>query len=596
VINLAGRISQDIVAEVKRSADIVQIISRYISLKRAGRSFKALCPFHTEKTPSFIVNPERQFFHCFGCGKGGDVFTFVAEHERVDFPEAVRIVASAVGITIPEGWGRGGGASQQLKTRLYQLHRWAAAFFAKQLAQPSGQRARDYLAGRGFSPESLEAWGIGYAPEAWDALGQAARAAGFSDKELLASGLVVKRESGGHYDRFRNRIMFPIRDAQGRVIAFGGRTLGDEPAKYINSPETPLFSKSRCLYGLDMARDAIVAGRRVLVTEGYTDTIMSHQSGIRWAVATLGTALTPDHASLLRRYADTVLLLFDADRAGEAAVDRSLEVFANSDLVVKVPAIEQGSDPCDFLLDRGPEAFLERLEAAAELYDVKLEMAASRHDLATADGQARAVDECLEALAAMTNVAKADLLTEKIAKRFAVDRNAVRRRLAALRKRRRTARSTSGTQTTIEMDPIEHGILRAILAVNELVPAVLAKAGPEDFQDARARRIFEACVELYDREGEIDPAELSATLQDNELAGVVARIALSIEGGGNWEEWLQDCLARLAERKRAAELRRLQLARGPQGYDPQALAAILEHHRQRAAGGKEQQRRSDGLE
>ncbi len=591
MINLAGRISQDIVAEVKRSADIVEIISRYISLKRAGRNFKALCPFHTEKTPSFIVNPERQFFHCFGCGKGGDVFTFVAEHERVEFPEAVRIVAAAVGITIPEGWGSGGGAAQQLKTRLYQLHRWAAHFFAKQLAHPNGKRARDYLLGRGFSPESLEAWGIGYAPDAWDTLGKAARAAGFSDKELLASGLVIQRDSGGHYDRFRNRIMFPIRDTQGRVIAFGGRTLGDDTAKYINSPETPLFSKSRCLFGLDKARDAIVAGRRVLITEGYTDTIMCHQMGITWAVATLGTALTRDHASLLRRYADTVLLLFDADRAGEAAVDRSLEVFANSDLVVRVPSIEKGSDPCDFLLAHGAEAFLERLDGAAELYDVKLEMAASRHDLASADGRAKAVDECLEALAAMANVAKADLLTEKVAKRFGLDRGAVRARLATLRKKARRNRSTGSSQTTIELDPIEHGILRAILAANELVPSVLAQAGPEDFQDTRARRIFQACVELYDREGEIDIAELSATLQDSELAGIVARIALSIEGGGNWEEWLQDCLARLAERKRREELRRLRASiRSPQGFDREALAAILEHHRQRAARASDQDR------
>jgi DNA primase len=606
VSGLPGRISEDILAEVKRSADIVDIISRYVTVKKAGRSFKALCPFHTEKTPSFIVNPERQLFRCFGCGKAGDVFSFVAEHERVDFPEAVRIVASAVGISIPDNWGRKGAVPTELKTRLYELHTWATRFFAGQLAEaPGGEKAREYLAKRHFDKAILEDWGVGYAADSWDALLKAAQSAGYTEKELATSGLVVRREGGeGCYDRFRNRVVFPIRDVQGRAIAFGARTLGEDEVKYINSPETPLFSKGRCLYGLDKARNAVISGRRVMITEGYTDTLMCHQMGIPWAVATLGTALTRDHVALLRRYADTVVLLFDADKAGEAAADRSVEVFAgegdeavpgvrhdgaidqnlaavfDASLEVKVATTDAGSDPCDFLLSHGPEEFVRRVEAARDLFEVKLDLTCRKHNMASSDGRARAVDEALRVIAQIGNTAKADLLTEAIAKRVGADRDAVRRRLGALRKpARKTAGKPAGTKAP-EMDPVERGVLCSVLARGELVPCVLSRASLEDFQDTRVRRILEECVALYDREGEIDPAMLSAALQDGELAALVAQFSLSSQAGGNWEGMLQDCLDRLGARKQEAGYQRLKERAA--GVDAAALAAIQEHHRRRA--------------
>jgi len=583
---LAGRIAVDVLAEVKRSADITDIVSRYLNLKKSGKNFKALCPFHAEKTPSFVVHPDRQFFRCYGCGKTGDVFAFVAEHERVDFPEAVRIVASAVGISVPERWGRGSGASKELKTRLYKLHAWAARFFVRQLAEGArGAKAREYLAARHFDKETLEAWSIGFAPDSWEALGNAALSAGFTDNELKASGLVIPRESGeGYYDRFRNRIVFPIRDVQGRVIAYGARALGESEVKYLNSPETPLFSKGRGLYGLDKARDAIIKERRVIVTEGYTDTLMCHQKGITWAVATLGTALTRDHVGLLRRYADQVVLLFDADAAGEGAVDRSLEVFADADIDVRAATLEAGSDPCEFLLAHGAEAFLERIDAARDLFAVKLDLACRKHDMATTNGRARAIDEALRTVALVSDAAKADLLTEAIAKRVGVDRDAVRRRLSALRKARRSTTSQASREQPPALDPVEGGILAAVLRSSELVPCVLARASLEDFQDARVRRILEQCIDLYDREGDIDHAELTAALQDTELAGIVAEIATSSADEGNWEQWLQDCLDRLEQRKVGARLRQLreEASRSGTEYDREALAAIFEHHRRRA--------------
>ncbi|MFW6163845.1 MAG: DNA primase, partial [Planctomycetota bacterium] len=509
---MAGFIPQDVLSAVKDAADIADVVSRYLPLKKAGKNLKALCPFHTEKTPSFVVHPDRQFFRCYGCGKSGDVFTFVAEHERVEFPEAVRIVAHMVGIAVPDTTSGRGGPSKELKTRLYELHQWAARFFARQLAETdAGRAAREYLAARHFDNETVEAWGLGYAPDSWDALGKAATRAKFTDQELLSSGLVIARDSGqGYYDRFRNRLMFPIRDRQGRTIAFGARALGDSEVKYINSPKTPLFNKGRCFYGFDQARDAVADGGRVLIAEGYTDVLRCHQHGIEFAVATLGTALTGQHVRRLRHYADQVILVFDADAAGERAVDRSLEVFADADLEARVATTEAGTDPCDFIDEQGPAAFLERVDAARPLFEVKLDLACGKHDVTTADGRAQAIDEALAVVALVSNAAKADLLMQETAKRMGVALDAVRRRRAALqrsRRRRRRDKEEAGPAPAAPLDPVERGVLCSVLALPELVPCVLARAALEDFQDGRVRRILKQSIELYDREGTVDPAE-----------------------------------------------------------------------------------------
>ena len=590
---LAGSIPDDVVADVKRAANIVDVVSRYLELKPAGRSFKALCPFHDDKHPSLSVNPELQIFKCWSCGKAGDVFTFVAEHERVAFPEAVRIVASIVGITIRETAGSAKPrADKQQKARLYDLHTWAAKFFARTLAEdPAAEHARRYLAGRHFDKPFLQAWQIGFAPASWDALGNAARQAGYSDRELLAAGLVRPGKNDRRpYDWFRKRVVFPIHDRQGRVIAFGARALDpDDDIKYINSPDTELFHKSRCLYGLHRARDAIIQRREVVITEGYTDTLMCHQQEIGWAVATLGTALTSHHASLLRRLARRVVLVFDADQAGERAVDHSLPVFADADLDVRVATLADGTDPCDFLVERGAEPFLEHLEAARNLYRTKLDFVRRTHDVATAVGRARALDEALESVVLVSNVAKADHLAQQAARQLGVELDAARRRLKQLAARRRSSapRAEAAGQAPVPLDPIEAGILSALLAANQLVPCVLARVCFDDFEDTRVRRILRACVDLYDREGAIDPSELSARLQDADLAAIVADIATAPLQTGNWDQWLQDCLDRLDERKQRPRARQLrdQATQGASEQDRrQALAALFEQHRRRAGG------------
>src|SRR5512145_131608 len=287
----------DVLDEIRGRVDLVELISRYVPLKRAGERFKGLCPFHQEKTPSFTVNPKLGIFHCFGCHAGGDAFEFLKRHDRLDFPEAVRLLAERTGVPLPTRGGPAERAEAGARESPYRLLEWAAARYEgwpPERADPG--RARQYLAERGISPEVAQRFRLGYAPEGWDHLLGAARAEGFGLDALVGAGLVLARQTGtGHYDRFRGRLIFPIADTQGRVIGFGGRALAGEEPKYLNSPETPLYQKGQTLYGLHLARDRMATGRRALLVEGYIDCLMAHQHGFAETVAVLGTALTPPH-------------------------------------------------------------------------------------------------------------------------------------------------------------------------------------------------------------------------------------------------------------------------------------------------------------
>jgi DNA primase len=369
--------------EIRASVDLVDLIGRYVTLKRAGQNWKGLCPFHTERTPSFMVNPHKGIFHCFGCGVGGDAFGFLMRQDRLSFPEAVRTLAGMVGIRLPEEPGPRDDAGRHELFRVMEL---AARFYSDTLWGRAGAQARSYLAARGIEAEVARRFGLGYAPEGWEHLLAAMRAAGVEVGLLETVGLIVAREGGrGHYDRFRGRLMFPIRDVQGRVVAFGGRTLGAEEPKYLNSPETPLYTKGRLLYGLDLARPAFRERQRALLVEGYVDCLMAHQFGFTETVATLGTALTPEQLALLRRYCHEVVTFFDADTAGQRAAERAAELLepapgglawavnrsgtlgAEVPFKVRVALLPAGHDPDTFLRQHGAEALRARIEAARSL-------------------------------------------------------------------------------------------------------------------------------------------------------------------------------------------------------------------------------------
>lgn len=375
-----ARIPEDTVERIAAASDIVDIIGSHMQLKRAGSSWKGLCPFHHEKTPSFHVNPARQTYKCFGCGAGGGVFRFVMDYEHVDFQTAVRRLASRANIPVeeesPEDRHRRGE-----RDRLLALHRDAAAWFHENLMRRKiAAHAREYLKQRGIGSEIAVRWQLGYAPDSWDALGGVLRDRGYTPAEIAKSGLVTRKEgrsgdgkSGSFYDRFRNRLMFPISSDYGDVIAFSGRTLGDDPAKYVNSPETPLFTKGRVLFGLDRTKRAIIDANEAVVCEGQLDLIAAYEAGIRNVTAPQGTAFTPDQARMLKRLAESVVLCFDSDDAGRKAVERSLPALLSCGMNVRVARVPAGEDPDSLVRKHGADALRGVVDAAKDYFDNTLD-------------------------------------------------------------------------------------------------------------------------------------------------------------------------------------------------------------------------------
>jgi DNA primase len=374
------RIAQETVEQVAAASDIVEVISSYFPLKRAGTEFRAICPFHQEKTPSFFVSPSKQSYYCHGCGAGGAVFQFLMQYENIEFPEAVRRLASRAGIAIVEDeFSAEEEARQNLRKRLLRLHFEAAAWFHGNLLRTqAAAHARSYLKGRGINIETAKRWQIGYAPNAWDALRRWANEAGFTKDELVDGGLAKLREEGNArsniYDRFRDRLIFPICNDIGEVIAFSGRVLNPETkgGKYLNSPETSLFSKGNVLFGLHQSKRFIANARQAIVLEGQLDLITSFEAGIQNVVAPQGTALTERHAALLRRFADEVILFFDADSAGQKAAERAMEVLFGAGLQVKLGELPAGEDPDLLIRNSGGDAFRARVEKAEDFFDFQM--------------------------------------------------------------------------------------------------------------------------------------------------------------------------------------------------------------------------------
>ncbi|MFI0347757.1 MAG: DNA primase [Chthoniobacterales bacterium] len=373
-----SKISQDSIERVAAANDIVDVIGSYFPLKRAGTNFRALCPFHREKSPSFHVNPIRQSFHCFGCGAGGGVFRFVMDYEHVDFPNAVRRLAQRAGVPLLEESDSKDGASRDARSRLLELHRKAAGWFHRNLLRSAASvAARDYLKSRGFTKEIAVTWQLGYAPSSWDDLKTWALVEGFTQSELIEGGLIIPRERGETYDRFRHRLMFPICNDYGDVIAFSGRTLSsdDKEAKYVNSPETPIFSKGRILFGINKSKRALIQKGEAIVLEGQIDLIMAFEHGFQNVVAPQGTAFTADQARLLRRFVERVVLCFDSDAAGKKAVERSLPELFASGCEVRIARLPEGEDPDSMIRKQGVEAFRKIISDAKDFFNDAIDTA-----------------------------------------------------------------------------------------------------------------------------------------------------------------------------------------------------------------------------
>ncbi len=416
-----GRIPQHFIDELIARADIVEVIGARVPLKKAGREYKACCPFHNEKTPSFWVSPDKQFYHCFGCGKHGTVLGFLMDHDHLAFPEAVEELATRLGLSVPHEGGPEAGA-RRADEPLYELTASVARFYAENLARSA--RARDYLAGRGLTPETVERFAVGYASDSWNELLRRFGAHDSGRKLLTEAGLIVERERGAvrdgerHYDRFRDRIMFPIRDARGRVIAFGGRIIDAGEPKYLNSPETVLFHKGRELYGLYEVRRARANLARLIVVEGYMDTVRLHQAGIDYAVATLGTATTAEHLKRLFRLSAAVVFAFDGDRAGRAAAWRALQQAlpeAREGREIRFLFLPQGHDPDTLVAAEGRVAFEERVAGAVPLSEYLVRELSEQSELSSADGRARFAANARPLFAKVPAGVYRELLLERLA-------------------------------------------------------------------------------------------------------------------------------------------------------------------------------------
>jgi DNA primase len=465
-------IPKENIEQVLSATDIVDLVQSYVPLKRAGSQFRANCPFHNEKSPSFYVNPARQSFKCFGCGKGGDAITFVRDYENLPFMEAVRKLAQRAGIPIREEENDPeADRTRRSRGRLLDVHREAAEFMHSLLMKsPDAAHARDYLKSRGFGSGMAAKWSLGWMPEKAQVFLDWAKSKGFTGRELVDSGICYLREEGnarsGIRVRFRDRLMFPIRNEVGDVIAFSGRQLREDPnsGKYVNSPATSLFDKSRVLFALDRAKKAILKEKAALLCEGQIDVIACHERGFEHAIASQGTALTREHAKLLRRYTQNVILCYDADKAGIAASDRAFRELVQDGLSVRVATMPAGEDPDSHMKQHGPDAFRELLGNARDFFDFKLEFAKAAGALDTAAGRAAALTDCASALMLMSDFAARENQINVVATHLQTSANALREAIAKLKSRpQRTARETATTAS--EQDaPAEPTPLHRIVA------------------------------------------------------------------------------------------------------------------------------------
>jgi DNA primase len=429
-----SRINDETVSTIRDRSDIVEVISSYLPLRRSGANYLGLCPFHQEKSPYFNVNAPRQIFHCFGCGTGGNVFTFLMRMEGLTFPEAVKRLGEKVGITVEETPVTPADRQRRdQRERLLRINEAAGAFYHRLLLEDAaGAPGRRYLRQRGYEADMVRAFRLGFAPDQWEALAGHLTTQGFTAEELRAAGLVREgREGRGDRDLFHNRLLFPILDPEGRVVAFGGRVLDDGTPKYLNSPETLVYQKGRTLYGLYQGRDAIRHSRTVLVVEGYFDLLALHRAGIANAVAACGTALTADHARLLKRYAEQVLLVFDADKAGRQATFRAMDALLPEGLTVKAVSLAAGEDPDSFLASQGAEALQSRLAAARPALELFLDEQLQLHGDGI-EGRARAAEEVLARIRRLPSDLERDLYLKQLAARTGLDQKLLQTRSGAV--------------------------------------------------------------------------------------------------------------------------------------------------------------------
>ncbi len=561
-------IAEETIQEVLLRADIVDVLSEYVNLKKGGANYKGLCPFHNEKTPSFTVNPAKGLYYCFGCQASGNVARFLMQHENLAFPDAVRLLATRYGVNIPEP------ASDRRTDALkpfYALHQAATNFFHQcLLGDPAAQQARTYCRERQLSSDIAARFALGYAPDAWDSLGLEMQRQGFPEELLVRSGLVVGREhKPGIYDRFRNRLMFPIYDRLGRPIAFGGRHLDKATAlhvpKYLNSPETPIFHKGRVLYGFHLAKQAIRQQQHAIMVEGYTDVIACHRHDVMHVVGTLGTALTERHVEMLRGLAKSVTLVFDSDAAGGAATERGIGLFLEAGVRVRVVELPAGEDPDSFLRQHGQEAFLQYVDEAITFVEYLLLRAKRFHDVQTPTGQADCVARILPLLRKVENQVEqwgyVTLLAEKIGLPVEVLQREMGARVAARAPAQMKPPPSPVARQTPMLSPVEYGLVRLMVHDRSVLDQVRHQITVDDFREPILRSLYELFLRLTPRGTEETLSSMleqaGSDAQRQLLAKMATEAAAVVDDSATRYKALEDHILRLQQQRLQARLRQL---------------------------------------
>jgi len=515
------RIPRGFSDELRNQADIVRIVSDYVSLKKKGRDWAACCPFHNEKTPSFYVSQSKQIFKCFGCSKGGSVFDFIMEIEGCSFPEAIRVVADKTGMTVPVETDNAREYEERegQRAELSQLNQWATEFFEQNLAEtPEGRRAIEYLNVRGLSEATRKTFRLGYAPNSYDAMGGYLRSRGASKTQIERSGLVTLKESGGFYDRFRGRLMFPICDAQGRIIAFGGRILGAGEPKYLNSPETALYTKGYHLFGLNHSRDAIRHRGYAILVEGYLDFLIPFQAGVKHLVASLGTALTENQARLLGRYARRIVVNFDPDSAGQAATKRSLELLLTEAFKVNVLTLPDNLDPDEYIRTHGPEGYLKLLKASQPFLDYIVDQAISSNDQSRPTGKVETINAILPYLRLVKDRIERAEHFERIADRLKIDSRLIREEFKKAAETRLERVSERIIKATLVVKPAERKLLEILINQAAVRRLMMFEIREEDYEGLRTAQLFRLIFEFERKGVEASYHELRQALDDEDLA------------------------------------------------------------------------------
>ena len=549
---MAVPLTKDFVAAVRNAGDIVRLVSDYVPLKPGGSRLKGLCPFHQEKTPSFSVDPQMQLFYCFGCQAGGDAFKFVMLYEKLDFPESVEFLAKRWGVPLPKASAR---PEDDARARLLLMNEAAAGFFRSQWSDPSrGKLARDYISKRGVSDAVADRFGLGYAPDSWDALLNVLGSRGFTAAELQTAGLAIPRKDGsGQYDRFRHRVIFPIRDVSGRVIAFGGRALGDPEPKYLNSPETPAYVKGENLYGLDVAREAIRREGFAILVEGYLDLIALHQAGFENAVASLGTALTPSQVKLLARYSERVVVSYDGDAAGINAAAKSLDLFLERGFDVRVAEVPAGKDPDDFLKEQGTAAYDAIVRQAPSYLDFLVKRELRGRDLNLPEEKVAAINAILPKLARLESAVERAAWAGRLADALRIDDDLVMQELrSALRAAKPGIRHRAGVQEPTK--DVEAWLVRLVLGSDEAREHAREVLEPTDLAGTRVGTIIKTILDLDEAGLPVQGPLVIDALEDEADRELLTRISFRDEAPGGAAE-VDGCLVTLRKTRLKKEHR-----------------------------------------